>query len=45
MIRIPNILFCMIIHLAVELCAACEAFITDVVVLVGLDMGDDLGKG
>jgi hypothetical protein len=42
---VPNGLFCIIVHLSVELCAACKAFITSVVILVGLDVGEDSGKG
>jgi hypothetical protein len=37
--------FCVVIHLAVELHAASEAFITNVIVLVGLDVGEDSSEG
>jgi hypothetical protein len=35
----------MVIHLAVELRAASEALITGVIVMVGLDVGEDLSEG
>ena len=44
-ICVPNGLFCIIIHPTIELCAACKAFITIVVILVGLDLGEDSGEG
>ncbi len=45
MVGVPNGLFCVVIHLAVELCAASEALITGVIVLVGLDVGKDSSEG
>ncbi len=41
----PNCLFCMVVHLAIELCAPREALIPDVVVLVGLHVGENSGEG
>ncbi len=45
-VGVPNGLFCMVIHLAVELCTASEALITGVIVLVGLaDVGENSSEG
>ncbi len=45
MVGVPNGLFSMVIHLAVKLHTASEALITDVIVLVGLDVGEDSSEG
>jgi hypothetical protein len=45
MAGVTNGLFCMVIYLAVELCAAYEVFVTGVVVLVGFDMIKDMNEG
>ncbi len=45
MVGVPNGLFCVVIHLAAELRTASEALITSVIVLVGLDVGQDLSEG
>jgi hypothetical protein len=45
MAGVPNGLFCMVIHLAVELCAVCEVFVASVVVWVGFDMRKDTSEG
>ncbi len=45
MVGVPNGLFCVVIHLAVELRAVSEALITNVIVLVGLDVGEDSSEG
>ncbi len=44
-VGVPNGLFCVVIHLAVELHAASEALITGGIVLVSLDVGEDSSEG
>ncbi len=45
MAGVPNGLFCMVIHLAVELFAAHEVFVNGVVILMGFYMREDMGEG
>ena len=37
----PNGLFCVIVHLAIELCASREALVPAVVILVGFHVGEN----
>ncbi len=45
MVGVPNGFFCMVIYLAVKLRTASEALIICVIVLVGLDVGEDASEG